>query len=312
MTDAPQSPTPEPSSYVPRHVRMALEQERDWPGRVGRIWGAVLFLHFFWPLAYVPSFGIGRSGSTWLFIWDALDQADWIGTLFVFSPLAIGLMAHLAGRRASRRTQGVLYLVGGMLMILVSIGGREGREVLMQSAARGETEVFIGLMLLLGPILLAAGNHVQRREAGRSLPTLLAGVGGLALAVLWFIPVRGETLIGGLFSGLVFGDVWPLAFWAVLLIVTGLLGACLLLPGMDAPAVGRRVSRCIRLSLMLMPVAFLVMLLSAGGFFMSGVVSLIWTLSRLYAILILTAAGLAIVMRGPMPELEERDWARDF
>ncbi|MDJ0976481.1 MAG: hypothetical protein QNJ98_18630 [Planctomycetota bacterium] len=310
MTDAPASPPPERSSYVPRHVRMALEQERTWPGRVGRVWGAILFLHFFWPVFYLPSMGFGSS--QWIFAWDALENAEWVGVLFVFTPLLVGLVAYLAGRSATRRTQGLLYLCGGMLMILITVAGEDTREKLMESAIRGESGVFIALLFLLGPILLAGGNHVQRREAGRSLPTVLAGLGGAALTVVWFIPVSGETLIGGLFSGPVLKEAWPLSLWALLVIVTGLLGACLLVPGIDTAAVGGRVSRGIRLSLNLFPVALLITLVMAGGFFMSGVVLIVWVVSRLYGFLILTAAGLAIVMRGPMPELEERDWARDF
>lgn len=313
MTDVPESRPPERRRYVPRHVRSALEREREWPTRVGRLWGAVLFVHFFWPVAYIPGWGRfgGTASAKWIFAWDALDQAEGIGALFVFSPLVVGFVTLLASRHATRRAQGVVYLLGGLACILIALGGRESRDVILRSAARGDAQVVIGLLFLLGPILLAAGNHVQRREAGRSLPAVLAGIGGLGLAAAWFIPVRGDTMIGTLFSGPALKEAWAVAIWSLVVIVTGLLGACHLLPGFDAAKLGRSISRLLRIALYVLPIGLVITLLGAGGAFMSGFVSLVWTLSRIYAILILAAAGLAIVLRGPVPELDP-EWERAF
>lgn len=266
------------------------------------MWGAALVLNLVWPLQYRPAIPFLRREAEWTFLWDLLKDSDAMDALLAVLPVPFGIAAIYAARQLPAAKQSFIYLIGGFVCLLGPVFIKTSRGMTF-SPATGDLGPWLALSIVLGPILLGAGHHVTRRRPEWRPGVVLTALGGVLLVAMFFIPpARGsDSLIGLFFDSRFVSRGWPLTIWALGMLVTGLTAACLLLPDFKPAKLSPFLGAMIRILLIGFPGAILVMILTAGGGpgFVSVIASVGWLITRFYALLILTASGLALVLRGP-------------
>lgn len=288
-----------------------------------KFWGILLVVLFFWPLGCSPKV---------TFAWDVLAEAGDLPRgssissfdifLNVLMPHLVGIAALLALRAdRSSKLRGVVYALAGALTLFfgmrlilggIGSGGFLGLGTLMNQI------VMLVCMFMVGPALVAAGNRVQKREDGATLPRVFAGLGGLAIVAGFLIPFgdgRASFQLIEIFGqGEFWSNAWYLGFWMLGFFVFGLLGAVLLIPGGDPERRGRTISVLARSLLIGLVVVVLIFLVSEApkGAMGEALASLVRSLGALYGVLIILACGLALLMESPTTDRPRIDHADAF
>lgn len=288
-----------------------------------KFWGILLVVMFFWPISCTPKA---------MFTWDLLSEAGKIprgSSVTSFDIFLNVLMPHLAGIAAllalradrSSKLRGVVYAIAGGLTLFfgmrlvlggIGSGGFLGLGSLLNQI------VLLVCMFMIGPALVAAGNRVQKREDGATLPRVFAGLGGLAIVAGFLIPFgdgRASFQLIEIFGqGEFWSNAWYLGFWMLGFFVFGLFGAVLLIPGGDPERRGRAISVLARTLLVGLGVVMLIFLVSEApkGAMGEALAALVRSLGTMYGVLIILACGLALLMESPTSDPRRIDHADAF
>ena len=227
------------------------------------------------------------------------------GVVLLLLPL-YGACALLVPLIRDSRIRGYVLLAGGLVVttaLLLATG--KPLHVAMASGSFGIVAI-LGIALLAPPAI-GGGNRVAKSPWPHPVAKPLVGVGGLAILLALFVPAGSNSgSIIGMVLGLS-GDVMGLArgvsviLWVILLLVTALLAASYLVPKVDPKRAGDWLSTAVRFTLYGLPIALVLLPVLGGGFrryggFIVGFFVLAGLILRLYGLMILTAAGVALVL----------------
>jgi len=293
------------------------KDEEGWDRRLDRIWGAVLVITFVLPISYNSGY---RGSGSFLFVWDMLDHADTLVVVSALLPLFLGIAALVLASHRSPRLRGLVLLLGGLLVAVVPILATG--PMLFGPLGRAATLVAIWFVVLLAPPAVSGANRVARRTGADPLLRALAGLGGLAMLLILFLPIgpNDESLVGALFgsgvSAEVLGRIWPLLLWLMVVLVYAGTACLYLVPSVSAEGIGAWVSLAARFALVGLPASVLLLALMTGGLTGSSsgpaLLLLLAGFGRLYGLMILTAIGVALVLERPTPTRTPADVERVF
>jgi len=257
-------------------------------------------------VAYLLPVILGGFGeSLWIWPWSGWSDAAPPEILSSLIPVFLALAASFVLSLRRRRLRGALLLLACAASLLVPYG-QTFRGLGGNSAA---WDLFLrfgwqALALTLGLASISAGNRQQKQSLGRGVGPWVAGLGGLALLAVFFVPVLSPSQRSGIapaslfLEGEMWARFWPVMIWLVGLIAFGVLGAlCPLSAGVGDPLQGwveRGISRLARLLPLALPLILLSMYV-AHGFPAFGLFFLLLTKILLhgYAVVILMSIGLA-------------------
>lgn len=325
-TERTQSPPPPADSegFGVRARDPAEERDRTWPIRVGRLWGWILLLTYIVPLA----FDWRSDGIEWILIWDLIEKRAGMNTyehVMLLLPGVLGLLGVLTARLWSGGFQALAFFVVGVACLTMHLDLEAGRTALTAMTAEiGPTPLRL-ITFVSGLILLAATNHVARRNPRARFARRMLLLGALAV-LLSLLPAGGDGYGTDLFSSDALAITWPAAIWAVLLLATVGLSLVGALSSSLLPMTGAWVSRLLRVAAIGLPIVLLgchlLRIAELQRLFPNGssvqLESLarlaqftLWTLARGYGMVILTAAGLALILERSAPR-DDHAWERAF
>lgn len=205
----------------------ALPDPDAWSARWTVVLAVVSLVAWFLP---VPTPRVAESvnsiaGYDWHLPWE-LTESRPLGVRLIQPLAALAALGLLRRFRGARRGGGLSFVA---VVAFVASAYLPVKHPSPAGFAEGTSAWEFGrdllrLVLLLGCLGVAVGNHLRKRAPGAGLPRGLSLAGGATILGAYAIPLDGGTLYQDLFDGEQLASGWPSALVHVLLLGYALLG----------------------------------------------------------------------------------------
>lgn len=171
----------------------------------------------------------GRTSADVSFVWPwtavARGKLGWID--LVATP-ALALLALLA-LRWKGSVRGMVLFVGTLALQIVGafVTAKGSGATVFDEGFRGgfmAVGMLLALMVVVGLLGVAVGNHVRKRSPSSSAAMTVSGVGGVLLVLIFLLPFSGTPMFGVFFTARAWGEAWSGMLFLVLVFVFALLG----------------------------------------------------------------------------------------